>query len=230
MRAVPPADAAATGAQRRVQLAIYLFAVSPYLLNGWINPHFGDDPLLYWSIELLCWVVVPAIALMLAWKYASLDFLALGFTLHLIDRRSMLGMLLMCTLVSVLMVGLYELADHYSGRVFGTEVAFSYAAVMPAAGPSRVLVALYLALTAGFVEETLYRGFAYQLACRYAHPRLLYLTIGPAVFAAVHWEGGWASVSAAYVLGVFTALVFLALRNLWPLVVGHCVTDYLWFE
>ena len=230
MRAVPPADAARARASRRTQLAIYLFAVSPYLVNGWINPHLGDAPVLYWLLEVVFWVGIPGVALFLARKYTALDVAALGFSLELRGRRSVPGLAVACALVSLLMVGLYQLADHYAGVLFGVDETFAYESVMPDSRGARVLVALYLGLTAGFVEETLYRGYACKLAACFARPQLLYLGAGPVVFAVVHWEGGWASVAAAYVMGVVTALVYLLLRNLWPLIVGHCVTDYFWFE
>jgi membrane protease YdiL (CAAX protease family) len=54
----------------------------------------------------------------------------------------------------------------------------------------------------------------------------LYLLVSPILFAAIHWESGWANTGAAYVYGLFAAVAYLAMRNIWPLIVGHFYTDY----
>jgi membrane protease YdiL (CAAX protease family) len=52
----------------------------------------------------------------------------------------------------------------------------------------------------------------------------------PIVFALPHWEGGLHNVLATYVCALFFALLFLITKNLWPLIVGHIYTDYVWFN
>jgi membrane protease YdiL (CAAX protease family) len=49
------------------------------------------------------------------------------------------------------------------------------------------------------------------------------------VFALVHWENGGPGLLAAGAYGFGAALLYLKLRNLWPLVVAHVVTDVISF-
>ena len=49
------------------------------------------------------------------------------------------------------------------------------------------------------------------------------------LFALVHWQGWLPCVLASYALSMASALVFLGFRNLWPLIIGHVPTDFVWF-
>jgi len=39
-----------------------------------------------------------------------------------------------------------------------------------------------------------------------------------------------AEVLATYVVGVVAASLFVIIRNLWPLIIGHTLTDLVWFQ
>ncbi|MCP4769644.1 MAG: CPBP family intramembrane metalloprotease [Gammaproteobacteria bacterium] len=49
------------------------------------------------------------------------------------------------------------------------------------------------------------------------------------LFSLVHWEDGLANLASTYIFGVFMAIAYLGLRNLWPLVIGHIFIDLVWF-
>ena len=90
-------------------------------------------------------------------------------------------------------------------------------------------MAVYFALTAGIVEELYFRGLLLK-ACSYtAYAVPLYLAASPILFALIHWESGAASTASCYVFGMFYAVTFVVIRNLWPLIVGHVYTDFVWF-
>jgi len=124
---------------------------------------------------------------------------------------------------------LYGVCEWLGRALFGARAFFSYADVIPADGVARALVVLWFGLSAGVIEETLYRAYAWHLAAYCRRPRLIYLVLAPFLFALVHWEGGAASLAASWFYGLVAAIAYLALRNLWPLVVGHCTTDFLAF-
>lgn len=204
---------------------IFGAAVSPFLVNGWINAYIAGEPLWYWSFELLIWLLIPALACLLARRYGGPSLVALGYTGYVIDHRSLPGLLALCALAAVLAPAFYAVCERFAGTVFEGEAYFSYAEVIPEHGAARMLVIAWFALSAGVVEETLYRAYAWYLASRCTWPRLVYLTGAPLVFAVVHWEGGAASLLAAWFYGLGACVVYLGLRNLWPLIVGHCTTD-----
>ena len=57
----------------------------------------------------------------------------------------------------------------------------------------------------------------------------VYPALSAAAFALIHWESGSREVIATFLLGVVSAALSLRIRNLWPFVAGHAITDMLTF-
>jgi hypothetical protein len=62
-----------------------------------------------------------------------------------------------------------------------------------------------------------------------AQPARVYPALSAAAFALIHWESGSREVIATFLLGVVLAALYLRIRNLWPFVAGHEITDMLTF-
>jgi hypothetical protein len=60
-------------------------------------------------------------------------------------------------------------------------------------------------------------------------PARVYPALSAAAFALIHWESGSREVIATFLLGVVLAALYLRIRNLWPFVAGHAITDMLTF-
>lgn len=56
-----------------------------------------------------------------------------------------------------------------------------------------------------------------------------YIVISSIVFAGAHWEGGLPNLAETFTVGIFAATIFRLTGNLWPLIVGHIITDWYWF-
>jgi membrane protease YdiL (CAAX protease family) len=82
-------------------------------------------------------------------------------------------------------------------------------------------VTIYLGLSAGLVEEFLFRDLLYRTFSGFRHSLALFLVISSILFSLVHWENGLANLAATYIFGVFMAIDYLGLHNLWSLVIGH---------
>lgn len=225
--AMETAGAVSEPARARLAL-VYLGVVAPFLINGYVNATLVHAPGLYWGAELAVWIAIPALGLRHARRHAGIELHRLGF------RRQMRGWAprLSVLAATCLVFAVLDLALCVGGyAVFSTVLPagaiFRYQSVVPASGLARVAVAAYLALTAGFVEEVLYRGLALEVAGLFRRPLAAYLLLGPIVFALVHWESGPVNVATAWVFGLFASASYVWLRNIWPLVVGHVVTDFL---
>jgi membrane protease YdiL (CAAX protease family) len=110
--------------------------------------------------------------------------------------------------------------------------AFGYEATLPDERFLRWLVIGYYALTAGVVEEIVFRGLPWTWVEHFGDTpatRSAWVVVTSAVFALVHWENGGPALLATGAYGVGAALLYLKLRNLWPLVVAHVVTDVISF-
>ena len=83
-----------------------------------------------------------------------------------------------------------------------------------------------LALTAGFCEEVLYRGFAYGRATVWL-PGWIAAGLATASFALTHLYQGWYGVLRAMVLGAVLLAAFAGTGSLWPAIGAHFALD-LW--
>lgn len=215
--------------QRNLLIGITAIGISPLLVNGYVNSKIYTLPILYWSFEFLTWIVVPTLALIYAARKGALTFPDIGIHRKIAGRNNLPLLVVLCLLLGPIDLLLYSNLLVLSAAAFPSTGLFAYQSVMPDSVALRVLVAVYFALTAGIVEEVFFRGLLFKVATCFSRPMMVYLTWSPLLFALIHWENGAANVAATYVLGVFVALVYIAVRNLWPLIVGHVYTDYVWF-
>lgn len=217
-------------ARRNFYLALFAIGIFPFMVNGYVNSLTFRIPLLYWSFEIVSWVVVPILVFVTAVRRGGLRFSDIGLNSAVFGRRNYGLLVLICIAFGPLELYIYRNAYDFLRTVFPGTPFFSYESVVPESGFLRMIVAIYLSLTAGIVEELYFRGLFFKVSTFFPRPPVVYLSASPLLFALIHWEGGASNVIAAYVLGLFGAAAFLAMRNLWPLIVGHVYTDYVWFS
>ena len=103
---------------------------------------------------------------------------------------------------------------------------FTYQSTLPG-GLFHYLVVIYYGLTAGFVEEITFRGLPWAILNARSgsgHVRT-YVLVSSFSFAAIHWENGTPELIAAFGFGVVAALLYLKLKNLWPMIIAHSLID-----
>lgn len=126
-------------------------------------------------------------------------------------------------LYSVLLVFLAGLAGRIV-QLSGISTQTGSQADMVIAMP--IWLQLFVALSAGFTEETLFRGYAIERMTELTHSRWLGALIPVFVFGAVHapfWGIGHAVVAGAS--GLWLTLIYLRTRNLWTTIIAHALLD-----
>lgn len=212
---------------------VWLFGIGifPFFINGYVNALLAPLPVAYWAFEVSYWVVLPAILLTLAVRRQGLRLADIGLDTRVFGKRDVLLLGLLCVAFCPLDLFVYKHTYEYFRTVFTGPAFFEYESIVPKVnGWQRTLVAAYFALTAGVVEEVYFRGLLHKAVQHRPDAGGLYLVWSPLLFALIHWEGGFANVSTTYVFGLFAAAAFLAMRNLWPLIIGHIYTDYVLFS
>ena len=100
-------------------------------------------------------------------------------------------------------------------------------------GSGRALTAAYLAVGAGVGEELMFRGLALAFALRLPWgtpwPLAFFHCVSTILFAAGHWEWGFDGVAAAAAVGIAAGLIYLRLRRVLPLILGHIGVDLIAF-
>lgn len=214
----------------RAQCSAVLWAVLPTAAllsaNGlYLGAAHRASPSLFWLLDALQFFVVPLASVWALWRVAGVGPRAYGLG-PLGDPGSGLRSLAMYALVVSVFVsgyGLARLATLYLPWGWPAS-AFVYSEALPRHPPAALAVLGYLSLSGALVEEVMYRGL--PALCL---PRGLYPLVSAGAFSLIHWESGTREVLATFLLGLALAALYARLRNLWPFVAGHAVTDMLGF-
>lgn len=218
--------------RRRIAItAAALPIVAVGLLNALYLPHLAGTPVAYWSADIAQWLVLSAICLYGLARFGAVPPREYGLRAPspAFPAQHMLGA---SVLASLVLAGAYfgtaALAERW---LPATPPAFSYSGLVPS-GAMRVPVVIYFAVSAGFVEEVVYRALPLTALGSAQHrrgARGAYVLVTALLFASIHWEGGLAQLAPAFAAGVAAALLYLRIGNLWPLVVAHTVVNLIDF-
>jgi len=210
-------------------LLLALCGIAPFMFNGLVNAVIYQHTLLYWCFEMLTWIVIPSSVLYLVTRTPGFHITDLGYHDTICGQRKPGLVLLACLLFAPLCYWVYSSSYNFFIELFPAGESFAYDSVVPTSGFLYFAVVIYFGLSAGLVEEFLFRGLLYRAFSGFQHSLLLFLVVSPLLFGLVHWEDGLANLASTYIVGVFMAIAYLGLRNLWPLVIGHIFTDLVWF-
>jgi membrane protease YdiL (CAAX protease family) len=215
--------------QQQRLLGLALLGIAPFLVNGLVNSAIAASAPLYWGFEMLTWIVIPASIAWAATRVPGIGFADFGFHGAIRGQRNIGLLLLVCMLFAPLVYGVYRTCYDFFSAILPAQGFFQYESVVPQSGMLYFVVVVYFALSAGLVEEFLFRGMLHKALAGMRQALPLFLLLSPLLFSLVHWEDGIANLVSTYIVGLFMALAYLGLRNLWPLVAGHVFTDLVWF-
>jgi membrane protease YdiL (CAAX protease family) len=186
----------------------------------------------FWFVDVTKFVLLPAAVLWALARFAGVrpDDYGLRWPRNATERETFYGAVLLTGLV---LVPLYFIAEELIWRAWPTaRPAFTYGSAVPAAWPLRWLTVAYFSLTAGIVEEIVFRGLPWAWWAPLADTvakRSIWIAVTSITFGLVHWENGWPDVLTATVFGIAAAILYLRLRNLWPLIAAHVLADVIAF-
>ena len=197
-------------------------------LNGFYLPALGsrgnEGALIFWAVDGLQWIVLPALLLGLLAHKAALrpthyGLVPLGKNLWPLAEQ---GLMVFVTAGLAFLV-----ARNLSWRVLGPSPgSFQWVHLFPQ-GLAGAAVQIYAAVSAGLVESIFFIGLPWLLyASERRHPSELHFTLAvSAIFALAHWEHGRHIVIAAFFAHWVMCRWFLHWRTLWPVVLGHTMID-----
>jgi membrane protease YdiL (CAAX protease family) len=199
------------------------------LLDGFTKAALATSPTLFWTYDVTKWVLLPAVTLfaMRVWCGAR----AADFGLHgpgpCWSPAQLSGL---CALFTALAMSYFAFRS-LAAPFFTSNPSFELEELLPE-GAARLPAVLYLCATAAVVEELFYRGVLLEAMAPLGAgvgPAIVYVVVSSTLFGLSHFESSAAEVLATGLYGVVAAVFALRVRNLWPLIAGHFVTDFVAF-
>ena len=216
--------------EKRFILVAFITGVTPFLLNGFYNPFIARFPFAYWATDIIAWIILPATLLIVGIRKNYISFQDLGLrTSNRYLPIILISSIFACPIFHYTYTHSYAFAvSAYPVNHFN--VNFSYQYLIPTAPPWSYITIVYFSLTAGFVEEILYRSLLFNLFENTFLQRIVFLITSSIIFSLVHWEGGVHNLHATLIVGAVAGIIFLLTKNIWPCIVGHVFTNLIHYS
>lgn len=202
------------------------------LVNGLYNPFLHKTATFtFWLLDFVHFWIVPLGIIFLLYKKYGIHPREYGLA-GASKNYPAWEMIGAGVLVAIVLVLAWYIFWYIGLFFFGSEdFRFSFGLVIPE-DPFRIPTVIYLAISAGFAEELVFRGFTWSAVSELKIEQFrkpLYLIFSSLLFAAVHWEQGAASVTGSFGFGLVAAAFYLQIKNLWSLIAAHSFADIYFF-
>lgn len=196
--------------------------------NGWYGPYLnGKSPGLFWAADAIQFLVVPVATMAFLTRYARVRPRDYGFRPPEKHESffEFVGITLFVTAIYWLLDGPCE---KLILAVFGrTEAGALFVVAVPQTQPWHFLFVLYASVTAGLLEEPIYRSLPWLYLSRIGRAPVTIYCIGTSLmFGLVHWEQGLGPAIAAGVVGLGAAALYPKIGNIWPFVIAHIASGF----
>ncbi|MDK2123429.1 CPBP family intramembrane glutamic endopeptidase [Parachitinimonas caeni] len=204
------------------------------VLKGIWLPTLMENRLLFLAFDITAFCVIPVFLLSMLWRRFDVRPHVYVRKTAAADWPWMLGV---ATFAAVAGHCLYRVGSAI-GQWTGDRIPdlmplqISYQSV-EFFGWAHWVYVVYLAVTAGVVEELFYRGMVRRVAEELLPARWskLGFVIGSSlIFALIHWHTGLPNMAGCFTFGLLFAGIYLEFDDLRPLIVAHIGLDFWYFS
>lgn len=209
-----------------------LFACVPHvsisIVDGFFKePLYGYAHEAFWAFDILKFVILTIV--IVVWLARSYSITPPSYGLRKENAEYWFNCIVLVVALTLLLNFVYTIVRLIALKFLGVvpTPAFSYQLTIPK-GLLHYPVLVYFGLTAGFAEEIFFRALPLlYIKERFGNvkPGWKYVVATSFLFAAAHWENGPHEIIATFAFGVVASLLYLKLRDLWPLVGAHALID-----
>jgi membrane protease YdiL (CAAX protease family) len=199
------------------------------IVDGFFKgPLYAFSPMAFWAFDIFKFVLAPAAVLI--WLAHAFSITPVSYGLRRGNAEDWFNIIVLAIFLTLVLNLLYTIVGQIVLQITGPapEGNLGYRSVIPK-DFLRFPVLVYFGLSAGFAEEIFFRALPLlYIRERFGKRKLhwwAYVVVTSLLFAAAHWENGVHEVAATFVFGVATSLLYLKLRDLWPLVGAHALID-----
>lgn len=201
---------------------IILLLTWPLFLNDFYlivlaRNHLG----LLWTLDVVFFFLVPTVTLVFLIRCGQVSLAEIGIGRPPTPLSIIAGIGL-CVILFFFVPAIYS----YSRGLMPWRLFTGYD--FPRQQPLRSITMAYAALSAGLLEEIVYRGVVISQLRRHVRSGALVVFYSCAIFSGIHWGEGPAKMVVTFVWAIVPAVWFLKSRDLWGLVTCHSL--YLFFS
>lgn len=202
--------------------------IAIFILDGYFRDALhAQSPMLFWLFDLFKFVLLPVG--ILVWLARSFGVTPSRYGLREVaENESWVHFVGLTIFLAVVLSLVYHLAQVIASTILRPPATAPFFKSAAPDGLLRVPVVLYMAITAGIVEEIFFRGLPLLYVIERFPGRIptsTYVVTTALLFGAIHWENGSHEVVATFIFGIFAAAFYLKLRDLWPLIGAHILID-----
>ncbi|EID44022.1 CPBP family intramembrane glutamic endopeptidase [Parageobacillus thermoglucosidasius] len=206
---------------------ILLSIMYPILDYFWMKKINNDKERLnkkkmYVQIIFIQWVTVGIIALY--WLMTHRDFQDLGFITHLEAIKDFLSFLVGFLFVLIINFIIIMNVKSIKEKLYQQLEVIEF--MLPEDFKERMLFVL-VALTAGFCEEVMFRGFMfyYLKELPFHIPLFMIAIITSIIFGTAHLYQGWKNVIGTGLMGFSFACLYIYFGTIWAPIIVHTIID-----
>lgn len=205
------------------------FLTLPLTFNDFYLPLIPDKEIkLDLILDFMVYILWQGSVIYFAHQAGWFKWSDLGISLEKPLRKVSQGILLFF-IIEIIFLILF-LSVEQLDKVIGTSIAESWHDPLPEWQLSKqMLYIFYLAVTAGFFEEIIYRGLAMREIAKAGLGGIWQVLISAAVFASIHWSIGWFTMTVAFIFGIIWGILYLRYRSLLPIMIAHFIFNFLAF-
>jgi len=209
--------------QKRVAILLSAYVLFVYIKGG-ILPYLSG--LAFWSFDFFAFVLLPAFLFFVVGKGVWPTFAETSAQKS--SGKLDWGPLIFWSVMSwIAMFAVFGVFSKIGERLAVAHPEFlprlhQYREHLPSNQPLRYVAIFYFALTAGVVEELFSRAYFKKFVDFWlGGSRFIFVCFSALVFGFGHWPSGLPTVVGALAVGVLTASLYLACRDIRPLMLAH---------
>lgn len=214
-----------------VILAPFFLVAWPYYLNDIYLIALSGTPnlALLWILDVLFYLLIPAATLMFLYRRGRLGHVRESFR-----RPKNIGVTVGVALVMA--VATHVIFNLHLGPWLNGHGCCRTCAPypFPATAPWHFLTVVYAAVSAGVMEESVFRAHLLTLLDRFCVTRLsqnrrriAVFLAGCVLFALIHWCEGAGKLAFTFLLAMIPTAIYMRSGNLWLPVLWHTMHDAL---
>lgn len=211
-----------------IGVAIGVNIVLPMCLFPFKSNIYQYSPIAFWAFVEFFSLVLPLLSALLLWRKLGVVPERYGLRIGPRNWIDTIGLGLLC---SALFLLAYWPTNQIGFRFLAPEILssgrWSYANLLQGS-ELRVPVLSLLSIQAGVFESIIFVGWPWLLSERFSKARRFstsFVMLTAIAFSLSHYANGMHEVIATLLLGIVVSSLFLKLKDLWPLVIGHTVLN-----